>query len=107
MESLRSDDHARENAGTYRAPEASLDMRGSISAETPAKSARRLYLKLTAPQREEVLRILLTTPGDICVMLHMADEKKTYQALKEYWVSEGYQRAMLEEVLGTGNVVLK
>ena len=72
-----------------------------------AKPARKLYLKLTASQREAALRILAETPGGICVMLYMADEKKTYQAPREYWVDEGYDFGALANLLGADNIVLK
>ena len=72
-----------------------------------ARPARKLYLKLTAGQREEALRILAETPGNICVMLYMADEKKTYQAPREYWVDEGYDFGALANLIGADNIVLK
>ncbi len=72
-----------------------------------ARPGRRLYLKLTADQRDAVLRILAETPGGICVMLYMADEKKTYQAPREYWVDEGYDFGALANLLGADNIVLK
>ena len=111
MEKIRLDSYPGENTGTFRAREASVNGQ-DISADgahgsTPAKPARKLYLKLSAEKREEVLRILRTTPGGICVMMHMADEKKTYQAPGEYWVSEGYDRGALTALLGEGSVVLK
>ena len=56
---------------------------------------------------DEALRILAETPGSICVMLYMADEKKTYQAPREYWVDEGYDFGALANLLGADNVVLK
>lgn len=73
----------------------------------PARGSRRLYLKLTAATRPEALRILAETPGSICVMLYMADEKKTYQAPREYWVDEGYDFGALANLIGADNVVLK
>ena len=73
----------------------------------PARPSRRLYLKLTAADREEVLRILAETPGSICVMLYMSDEHKTYQAPREYWVDEGYDFGALANLLGADNIVLK
>ncbi|MBR0368358.1 MAG: DNA polymerase III subunit alpha [Clostridia bacterium] len=68
---------------------------------------RRLYLKLTAETREEALRILAETPGNICVMLYMADEKKTYQAPRQYWVDEGYDFGALANLIGEDSIVLK
>lgn len=68
---------------------------------------RRLYLKLTAAQRDNVLQILRQTPGGICVMLYMADEKKTYQAPREYWVDEGYDFGALANLIGADSIVLK
>jgi DNA polymerase-3 subunit alpha len=73
----------------------------------PARGNRKLYLKLTAETRSEALRILAETPGSICVMLYMADEKKTYQAPREYWVDEGYDFGALANLIGADNVVLK
>ncbi len=72
-----------------------------------ARPARRLYLKLTAETRAEALKILAETPGSICVMLYMADENKTYQAPREYWVDEGYDFGALANLLGADNIVLK
>ncbi|MBR2700074.1 MAG: hypothetical protein IKE76_15955, partial [Clostridia bacterium] len=71
------------------------------------RPARRLYLKLTADTREAVLRILAETPGNICVMLYMADEKKTYQAPRQYWVDEGYDFGALANLIGADAIVLK
>ena len=68
---------------------------------------RRLYLKLPAAQRDNVLQILRQTPGGICVMLYMADEKKTYQAPREYWVDEGYDFGALANLIGADSIVLK
>ena len=68
---------------------------------------RRLYLKLAAAQRDNVLQILRQTPGGICVMLYMADEKKTYQAPREYWVDEGYDFGALANLIGADSIVLK
>ncbi|MBQ8963854.1 MAG: DNA polymerase III subunit alpha, partial [Clostridia bacterium] len=73
----------------------------------PARGNRKLYLKLTADTRQEALRILSETPGSICVMLYMADEKKTYQAPREYWVDEDYDFGALANLIGADNVVLK
>ncbi|MBR1821125.1 MAG: DNA polymerase III subunit alpha [Clostridia bacterium] len=72
-----------------------------------ARQARKLYLKLTAGTREQALKILAETPGNICVMLYMADEKKTYQAPREYWVDEGYDFGALANLIGADNIVLK
>ena len=71
------------------------------------RGGRKLYLKLTAGTRQEALRILSETPGNICVMLYMADEKKTYQAPREYWVDEGYDFGALANLIGADNIVLK
>ena len=73
----------------------------------PVRGNRKLYLKLTAETRSEALRILAETPGSICVMLYMADEKKTYQAPREYWVDEGYDFGALANLIGADNIVLK
>lgn len=71
------------------------------------KPARKLYLKLEGGQREAALGILAQTPGHIPVMLYMADEKKTYQAPREYWVDEGYDFGALANLIGAENIVLK
>ena len=94
------------------APAPTVDEYGAPLPDTgydraPVRASRRLYLKLTADQREEALRILAETPGGICVMLYMADEKKTYQAPREYWVDEGYDFGALANLLGADNIVLK
>ena len=71
------------------------------------RAGRRLHLKLTADTRDAALKILSETPGGICVMLYMADEKKTYQAPREYWVDEGYDFGALANLIGADNIVLK
>lgn len=70
-------------------------------------SGRKLYLKLTAETRPKALAILAQTPGNICVMLYMADEKKTYQAPRDYWVDEGYDFGALANLIGPDAIVLK
>ena len=70
-------------------------------------SGRKLYLKLTAETRPAALAILAQTPGNITVMLYMADEKKTYQAPRNYWVDEGYDFGALANLLGADAIVLK
>ncbi|MBQ3425507.1 MAG: DNA polymerase III subunit alpha [Clostridia bacterium] len=79
----------------------------SQSTNNPRGQERRLYLKLNADQREGVLKILAETPGSIRVMLYMADEKKTYQAPRAYWVDEGYDFGALANLIGADNIVLK
>jgi hypothetical protein len=37
----------------------------------------------------------------------MADEKKTYQAPRQYWVGEGYDFGALANLLGPDAIVLK
>jgi len=71
------------------------------------KGEMKLYLKLRSEQREKVLSILEETPGRICVVLYMEDEKKAYQAPREYWVDEGYDFGALANLLGADSVVLK
>ena len=71
------------------------------------EGGRKLYLKLTAAQRDAVLDVLKQTPGSIRVMLYMADEKKTYQAPRQYWVGEGYDFGALANLLGPDAIVLK
>ena len=80
--------------------------RYAAPTSTP-RPARKLYLKLTADTREAALRILAETPGNICVMLYMADEKKTYQAPRQYWVDEGYDFGALANLIGADAIVLK
>ena len=72
-----------------------------------APVARKLYLKLNSGQMDDVLRILAETPGGICVMLYLADEKKTLQTPRQYWVDEGYDFGALANLLGADSVVLK
>ena len=72
-----------------------------------ARGPRKLYLKLTAETRQRALDILAETPGGICVMLYMADEKKTYQAPRQYWVDEGYDFGALANLIGPDAIVLK
>lgn len=91
-------------SGAQRKRRAEDVPQGPVQSKKPQ---HKLYLKLNASQRASVLEILHQTPGDICVMLHMADEKKTYQAPENYWVSEGYLKSALESILGIGNVILK
>ena len=67
----------------------------------------KLYLKLTADKRDAVLKVLAETPGRIPVVLYMAEEKKAYQAPREYWVDEGYDFGALAMLIGADNVVLK
>ena len=93
-------------AGDSRAAGGSRDAGGSRPTGG-SRAARKLYLKLTADQRDEVLKILSETPGNICVILYMADEKKTYQAPRQYWVDEGYDFGALANVIGADNIVLK
>ena len=68
---------------------------------------RKLYLRLRADQRDEVLGVLAQTPGRICVVLYLSDEKKAYQAPEQYWVDEGYDFGALANLLGADSVVLK
>ena len=70
-------------------------------------SGRKLYLKVTAETRPQVLAVLAQTPGNITVMLYMADEKKTYQAPRDYWVDEGYDFGALANLIGPDAIVLK
>ncbi len=90
-----------------------VPLRGALSQPAPAPAravrteGRKLYLKLTAPQREGVLDILRQTPGDIRVMLYMQDEGKTYLAPREYWVDEGYDFGALAAQIGPDAIVLK
>ena len=94
-------------AGESRTATSSARTAPPARSSAPSKQGRRLYLKLTADQRPEVLRILSETPGGICVMLYMADEKKTYQAPREYWVDEGYDFGALANLIGADSIVLK
>ena len=68
---------------------------------------KKLYLKLHEAQRAQVLSILSETPGRICVVLYIIEEKKGYQAPNAYWVDEGYDFGALANLLGPDSVVLK
>ena len=83
------------------------DQPRDVPPQFDPRPARKLYLKLNAATREKALRILAETPGNICVMLYMADEKKTYQAPRQYWVDEGYDFGALANLLGADSIVLK
>ena len=86
----------------------SIPMEPVAEAARPRKRpGKKLYLKLNNAQREAVLHVLSETPGDICVVLYMADEKKTYQAPQAYWVDEGYDFGALANLIGADNIVLK
>ena len=71
---------------------------------------RKLYLKLSPDQRQEVLRILAETPGRIPVVLVEVDgegKKKAVQAPNQYWVDEGYDFGALANLIGVDSIVLK
>ena len=71
---------------------------------------RKLYLKLSPDQRQEVLRILAETPGRIPVVLveiDAAGKKKAVQAPDAYWVDEGYDFGALANLIGADSIVLK
>ena len=71
---------------------------------------RKLYLKLSPEQRQEVLRILAETPGRIPVVLVEVDgegKKKAVQAPNQYWVDEGYDFGALANLIGADSIVLK
>ena len=80
---------------------------GSGYGRSRSNGQRKLYLKVTAETRQAVLDILAETPGRIPVVLYMADEKKTYQAPRHYWVDEGYDFGGLANVIGADSIVLK
>ena len=80
---------------------------GSSYGRGRSNGQRKLYLKVTAETRQAVLDILAETPGRIPVVLYMADEKKTYQAPRHYWVDEGYDFGGLANVIGADSIVLK
>ena len=71
------------------------------------RPARKLFLRLTARTRDAALRILAETPGNICVVMYMADEKKSYVAPRQYWVDEGYDFGALANLIGADGIVLK
>ena len=71
------------------------------------RAGHKLYLRMHAGQRDEVLGILAETPGRICVVLYILEEKKAYQAPEQYWVDEGYDFGALANLLGADSVVLK
>ena len=71
---------------------------------------RKLYLKLSPDQRDEVLRSLAETPGRIPVVLVEIDgegKKKAVQAPNAYWVDEGYDFGALANLIGADSIVLK
>lgn len=84
--------------------EAKLEARKQAAA---AAGPKKLYIKLHEDQREQVLSILSETPGRICVVLYMIEEKKAYQAPNNYWVDEGYDFGALANLLGPDSIVLK
>ena len=71
------------------------------------RPARKLFLRLTARTRDAALRILAETPGNICVVRYMADERKSYVAPRQYWVDEGYDFGALANLIGADGIVLK
>ncbi|MBQ9951556.1 MAG: DNA polymerase III subunit alpha, partial [Clostridia bacterium] len=84
--------------------EARFEARKKAAAEAGPK---KLYLKLHENQRDQVLSILSETPGRICVVLYIIEEKKAYQAPNTYWVDEGYDFGALANLLGPDSIVLK
>lgn len=84
--------------------EAKLEARKKAAA---AAGPKKLYLKLHEAQRDQVLSILSETPGKICVVLYIIEEKKAYQAPNTYWVDEGYDFGALANLLGPDSIVLK
>jgi DNA polymerase-3 subunit alpha len=75
--------------------------------EPAYNKSMKLYLKLHESQRDQVLSILEETPGKICVVLYIIEEKKAYQAPQNYWVDEGYDFGALANLLGADGIVLK
>ena len=75
-------------------------------AEEPEKP-KKLYLKLSRNQLDAVEFILETSPGTIPVYFYFPDEKKTFRAPMNLWVSDDYDKDGLEGLLGAGSVVMK
>ena len=91
----------------YDAPRRDCDAPRQDYAPRRQSGVGRLYLKLTRDLQQEVLAVLSETPGRIPVYLYMEDEKKTYQAPRDYWVDEGYDFGQLAYLLGADSVVYK
>ena len=71
---------------------------------------KKLYLRISAAQRAEVLSILSETPGRIPVVLvEIAPDgsKHALQAPQEYWVDEGYDFGALANLIGADGIILK
>lgn len=75
-------------------------------AEKP-ENPKKLYLKLSRNQLDAVEFILETSPGTIPVYFYFPDEKKTFRAPMNLWVSDDYDKDGLEGLLGAGSVVMK
>ena len=90
-----------------RPPRQSRAPRGDSPRKARSDGPRKLYLKLKAAQRDAVLAILAETPGRMCVVLYMEEEKKAYQVPQNYWVDEGYDFGALANLLGADNIVQK
>lgn len=84
--------------------EAKFEARKKAAA---AAGPKKLYIKLHDHQRDQVLSILSETPGRICVVLYIIEERKAYQAPNSYWVDEGYDFGALANLLGPDGIVLK
>ncbi len=93
---------------TRRTPEERREARFEARKQAAAAAGpKKLYLKLHQDQRDEVLSILAETPGRICVVLYVIEEKKAYQAPGQYWVDEGYDFGALANLIGPDSIVLK
>ena len=95
-----------------------MPLRGMTAPELPRyvpqprreSGPKKLYLKLAAHQRNDVLSILSETPGRIPVVLVEIGEdgsRKAVQAPGEYWVDEGYDFGALANLIGADSIVLK
>ena len=95
-----------------------MPLRNAVAEELPSYAPqprrepgqKKLYLKLPAGRRNEVLSILSETPGRIPVVLVEVGEdgsRKAVQAPQEYWVDEGYDFGALANLIGADSIVLK
>ena len=86
------------------------ELRRAAPAPYRPQTERKLYLKMTAEQKDAVLSILSETPGRIPVVLVMVSDdgsRKALQAPREYWVDEGYDFGALANLIGADSIVLK
>ncbi len=111
--SVREDEEAKlllERVAPLRGASAREELPRYAPRRQSNPAQRKLYLKLSHEQRDEVLRILAETPGRIPVVLVEVDgtgRKKAVQAPNTYWVDEGYDFGALANLIGADSIVLK